>query len=75
MIDDFRVRKRYELDPNPNEVFSYHIWHIAVGQHNDAEYPDLTSFKSPAPSWDPNWNLVHDRLKEVGVLWWSPESC
>ncbi|KAH9995777.1 hypothetical protein BJV77DRAFT_1066144 [Russula vinacea] len=44
---------------DPNEQFSYHLWHIAAG-----EYPHFDV--SPGP-WDPEWNLAYSELMRASL--------
>ncbi|KAF8485880.1 hypothetical protein DFH94DRAFT_158682 [Russula ochroleuca] len=60
VFDDFQKEHKQDL----NERFSYHLWHIVVGQHDDAEYHHsdvLTA--SPGP----NWESVHGELTNRNI--------
>ena len=55
MIEGFQKGPKQD----PNEQFSYHLWHIAAG-----EYPHFDV--SPGP-WDPEWNLAYSELMRVSA--------
>src|ERR1700761_9210202 len=53
----------------PKEVFSYHLWHFAAGQPDDAKHPRWNR----SPDLDSlTWKTVPTELKKVSAL---PSSC
>ena len=65
MVENFQKGPKQD----PNEQFSYHLWHIAT-----AEYPH---FDVSPSTWDPNlkWSLAYGELTRVSVLLGSLECC
>jgi hypothetical protein len=70
MIDNFRRTPKQ----NPNEEYSYHLWHISAGLNEDEEaaYPYI-SFSQAI--WNLTWETVPAELRSVSVLFWSTEYC
>lgn len=50
---------------------SYHLLHIAAGQHDT----EISQFDVLPASWDPKWEHVSKRLAEVSVVLCSQECC
>jgi len=49
----------------PKEVFSYHLWHFAAGQPDDAKHPRWHS----SPALDTlTWKTIPAELKKVSAL-------
>jgi hypothetical protein len=61
LIDHFRERPRSDSA----EEFSYHLWHIAAGQHDEAEYP---RFDFSPTFLDFSWDTVPNEIKKVSAL-------
>ena len=54
-----------ESRDKPKEVFSYHLWHFAAGQPDNAKKPRWNR----APALDNlTWNTVPTELKKVSAL-------
>jgi hypothetical protein len=64
MSDGFRKH-------DPSGGISFHLWHIAAGQHDYAEYPHFAAL--PA-FWD-RWTFIRNEIAAVSVLLWSTKCC
>jgi len=60
LIDQFRAR----LKPNSAEEFSYHLWHITAGQHDEVEFP---RFDFSPTFWEFSWDTVPDEIKKRNI--------
>jgi len=63
MFDEFQTKQ------DPEEEFSYHLWHIAAGQ-DDESAPSYFSFSQTF--WNLTWDAIPAELQSVSVLFRSP---
>jgi len=63
MFDEFQTKQ------DPEEEFSYHLWHIATGQDDESD-PSYLSFSQTF--WNFTWDTIPAELQRVSVLFRSP---